>query len=310
MSPDAVTNNIPKRVIKSQSVHELLRIDSDEWLTLCYSSWKRETQSLSWSPLGAIPSTSQARQKQDQFSSHYFCSWFAVGGHVSKHRWRMSSAWVDSAGWLHRIQHRKWRETKLQSSSWPGLALIVCSLVCLHFQCWFLCRHPVESAPTTVQWCPIVLVLLRHTTPMAFLICWPHIRRVQWRCVICPSKWSNPCREARLISLYENHYTTYDHWGKQQWDNGQKRPDTEHKFSSVGNLLATVSHYFLPYTRFKETKNWFRPAASLSCSVCTYLPVLIGCQYRQKSCSVSCLLCPLGCDARESSAGSGKSCSR
>ena len=32
-------------------------------------------------------------------------------------------------------QHRKWRETKLQPSSWPGLALLGCSFVSLHFQC-------------------------------------------------------------------------------------------------------------------------------------------------------------------------------
>ena len=33
--------------------------------------------------------------------------------------------------WLRRIQHRKCRETKLQPSSWPGLALLGCSLVSL-----------------------------------------------------------------------------------------------------------------------------------------------------------------------------------
>ena len=47
-------------------------------------------------------------------------------------------------GWLFRIQHRKWRDTKLQPSSLPGLALLDCSLVSLYFRCWILRSHPVQ----------------------------------------------------------------------------------------------------------------------------------------------------------------------
>ena len=38
-------------------------------------------------------------------------------------------------GWLCRIQHRKWRETKLQPSCCLGLALLGYSLVSHHFRC-------------------------------------------------------------------------------------------------------------------------------------------------------------------------------
>ena len=42
---------------------------------------------------------------------------------------------AERTGRLCRIHHRKWRETKLQPNSWPGLALLGCSLVYLYFRC-------------------------------------------------------------------------------------------------------------------------------------------------------------------------------
>ena len=52
---------------------------------------------------------------------------------------------VMHTGWLERMSHRKWRETKQQLIWWPEVALLECCLVSLHFLCDILSSHPVET---------------------------------------------------------------------------------------------------------------------------------------------------------------------
>ena len=53
-------------------------------------------------------------------------------------------AGVDT-GWLVRMPHRKWRETRQQLITRPDLALLGCCLVSLNFLCCILASHSVEA---------------------------------------------------------------------------------------------------------------------------------------------------------------------
>ena len=50
--------------------------------------------------------------------------------------WRTELYFIFSTGWLHKIQHRKWKETKQQSSKARHLAVLGCCSVSFHFRCW------------------------------------------------------------------------------------------------------------------------------------------------------------------------------
>ena len=69
-------------------------------------------------------------------------------------------------GRLRRIQPRKWRETKLQPSSWPGLALLNCSL--------FLSIYGAESYLVNLYgWCAVC----RTGNPIPFPFHWTHAQQ-------------------------------------------------------------------------------------------------------------------------------------
>ena len=81
---------------------------------------------------------------------------------------------------LHRMEHRKWRETKHQPSMLPSPAVPGCCLVSFHFLCYILCSpsvqeymnfrrivqldHPVEG-PSALAAGQLVLLLDGHLLP-------------------------------------------------------------------------------------------------------------------------------------------------
>ena len=68
--------------------------------------------------------------------------------------WSHTCLWIrcgsdkESIGWLDRMSHRKWRETKQQLIWWPEVALLGCCLVSLNFLCDILSSRPVQCCAT------------------------------------------------------------------------------------------------------------------------------------------------------------------
>ena len=129
-----------------------------------------------------------------------------------------------STGWLVRMSHRKWRETKQQLSWLPDLALLGCCLPSLRFLCDILTGRPAQdqyarpeifsiATPYTwrlchTTWCPTFLLQSFASTIVAGFIRFMVASGVVWHsdCIL------GKCQNYADLPYRQSHHTCKGHW--------------------------------------------------------------------------------------------------